>query len=48
MYVESNGHLTMQANTETSDDTFYFLFINYLGSSIFYIHCTLVTLIHLA
>ena len=26
MYVESNGHLTMQANTETSDDTFYFLF----------------------
>ncbi len=26
MYVESNGHLTMQANTDTSDDTFYFLF----------------------
>ena len=26
MYVESNGHLTMKANTETSDDTFYFLF----------------------
>ena len=26
MYVESNGHLTIQANTETSDDTFYFLF----------------------
>ena len=26
MYVESNGHLDMQANTDTSDDTFYFLF----------------------
>ena len=26
MYVESNGHLTMKANTDTSDDTFYFLF----------------------
>ena len=26
LYVESNGHLDMQANTDTSDDTFYFLF----------------------
>ena len=26
MYVESNGHLDMQANTDTSDDTFDFLF----------------------
>ena len=25
LYVESNGHLDMQANTDTSDDTFYFL-----------------------
>ncbi len=24
--LESNGHLTMKANTRTSDDTFYFLF----------------------
>lgn len=26
MYVESDGHLIMQANTEHSDDNFYFLF----------------------
>ena len=27
MYVESDGHLIMQANTEHSDDNFYFFFI---------------------
>ena len=26
LYVDSSGHLDMQANTDTSDDTFYFLF----------------------
>lgn len=26
LYVDSEGHLDMQANTDTSDDTFYFLF----------------------
>ena len=26
LYVDSDGHLDMQANTDTSDDTFYFLF----------------------
>ena len=27
LYVDSEGHLDMQANTDTSDDTFYFLFV---------------------
>ena len=26
MYVEPDGTLNMEANTDTSDDTFYFLF----------------------
>ena len=27
LYVDSEGHLDMQANTDISDDTFYFLFV---------------------
>ena len=27
LYVDSEGHLDMQANTDTSDDIFYFLFV---------------------